>query len=242
MMNTITHPRLVTLLLASGVALNCFAADNTHKIPAQRIINSSGYGEILIPQTQATMKFTITEEGKDPQKIQAIVRTKANTVIESLKSAHPQSIETISLTVNPKLSYADNTSQIVGYTASYAILVKSSISDSGKLIDLALNNGANGMDNPIFAATDNDKERAELTAIKIATQDAQRKANASLASLGLKGITVTQITIQNSEPNRPIPMQFNLMARSNAVASPPNTPIENGQDKVTAQVNLTIAY
>lgn len=230
------------ILMTICVPTLTFAMSPATTTTDYKTIVTTGKGQVQIPKTQATMQFTISEDGNDPQKIQNEVNTKANALIVALKSAKPSSIETSGISTTPKWSYADNTQKLTGYTASYSLTVKSKIQDSGKLVDIAADNGVNIISNPIFTASDKEKSNAELEAIKLATLDAQTKSNAALNALGLKAIMIRHISILPVD-NPPTPYRFNAaLARSSSDSAASSTTIEGGTDEVTASVELTAGY
>jgi len=208
----------------------------------ERTITASGNGEVLIPQTQATFQLAINQTAKTAKEAQLEVRTQADGLIKALKAANPISIETVAVNVAPTWSYANNTSKITGYSASYALQVKAKISDAGKIIDTAMDNGVTNVNNPVLSASSTERAKAELEAIKLATLDAKQQADASLAALNLKATGIKQINIQNSNPTPNPTPRYALMRADSANSPAPATSIEANQENVQANVSLTLSY
>lgn len=229
--------KLLTLLLTGFLANPVFAAA---KSADANTVTSTGKGEVEIPQTQGTLILAISKDGKDPKAIQLDVKTKADKLIQELKKAKLLSLETTSITVNPRWSYADKTEKIIGYNANYSLQVKAKIDEIGGLIDLATKNGATSISGPGFGVSDKEHEAARLAAIKLATSDAQKQSLATLSALGLKAKSTHRVTVLPDNNNFAY-MSYPMGKRS-AVSAEAATPIEAGKEKISAQVELTTSY
>ena len=236
--------RCVKKSLYSGLLILGFVSCSYAATPLanERTITASGNGEVLIPQTQATFQLAINQTAKTAKEAQLEVRTQADGLIKALKAANPISIETVAVNVAPTWSYANNTSKITGYSASYALQVKAKISDAGKIIDTAMDNGVTNVNNPVLSASSTERAKAELEAIKLATLDAKQQADASLAALNLKATGIKQINIQNSNPTPNPTPRYALMRADSANSPAPATSIEANQENVQANVSLTLSY
>lgn len=233
------------LLIIMALSLNLPIANAAPAITDNnnRTISSSGHGEVEIPQKIALISLTVNETAKKPQEAQEQARQKFEQVISAVRQVPTLAIYSSMVSVTPNWSYADNQSRITGYTANYSIQVKSTITNSGTIIDKAVANGASIVGNPQLSATDKDRTEAQLQAIKQATQDAKTRAEASLATLGLKTKSIKQIILQNETPPRPL-VQARAMAMKTAAAdnSIPATEVIAGTDMVTAEVTLVLDY
>lgn len=232
-----TRKIFLTLCLNVSLLPLAYAAS-----PIDHTITATGKGDVFIPQTIATFQLTINKTASTAKQAQADVRTQADGLIKALKAANPISIETVVVNVVPTWSYANNTSKITGYSASYGIQVKSKIADAGKIIDSAMDNGVNNVNNPVLSASAAERSKAQLEAIKLATLDAKQQADASLAALNLKTNGIKDINVQNTsvQPN-PMP-RYALMRADATNAAAPATAIEANQDDVQATVSLTLTY
>jgi uncharacterized protein YggE len=210
--------------------------------PIEHTITATGKGDVFIPQTIATFQLMINKTANTAKQAQTDVRIQADGLIKALKAANPISIETVTVNVVPTWSYANNTSKITGYSASYGIQVKSKIADAGKIIDSAMDNGVNNVNNPVLSASAAERSKAQLEAIKLATLDAKQQADASLAALNLRTNGIKDINVQNTsvQPN-PAP-RYALMRTDATNAAAPATTIEANQDDVQATVSLTLTY
>ena len=207
-----------------------------------RTVTATGYGKISIPQTIANAQLSISEDGKTAIDAQNKVRTKSAKLLSALKTEKTLGIETTSITLNPVMSYTNNKPQIIGYNANYSVQVKAVIENVGSIIDHAIAAGASIVNEPNLSASNTDIAKAEKEAIQLATQDAKSKAQAALSSLGLKEISVDQITIQNNNNHPQPPLGMTLMRSADNGTSTPPTQIISGKTDVTAEVSLTMSY
>jgi len=230
------------LIIISASFIYTANAAGTDSI-SNRTITTTGHGEVEIPQKIALISLTINETAKKPQDAQEQARQKFEQVLTTIKQVQTLAIYSSMVSVTPNWSYADSQSKITGYTANYSIQVKSSISNSGTIIDKAVANGASIIGNPQLSATDKEKADAELQAIKLATTDARTKTEASLSALGLKAKAIRQITVQNeNQPRPPLAMPRMAVMKASVDNSAPATEIMAGMDTVSADVVLITDY
>lgn len=225
------------LLLNASLLPLAYAAS-----PIEHTITTTGKGDVFIPQTTATFQLAINKTASTAKQAQIDVRTQADGLIKALKAANPISIETVAVNVAPTWSYANNTSKITGYSASYALQVKSKIADAGKIIDSAMENGVTNVNNPVLSASAAERSKAQLEAIKLATVDAKQQAEASLVALNLKSNGIKEINIQSSGAQPSPAPRYALMRADAANSAAPATAIEANQDDVQATVSLTLTY
>lgn len=240
MMRNYKIKMLVMSAIFSASPLFTYAAENSLK---ERNIITTGHAQVFIPETVATTQLAINETGKNADDIQKNVRIKADKLVKALKAAQlATSIETISFSINPQWSYPNGAAKLDGYSANYSLQVKSSLTDAGKIIDLAMDNGATTVNGPSLSASEKERSAAKLEAVKLATIDARKQAEASLAALGLHSTQIKQITVVSvGSHNQPQPRYAMNMAKFDA-QSAPTTPIEGGKEGINAEVNLTIGY
>lgn len=232
---------LVVSLMFSALPIFANAAETNLK---ERSIVTTGHAQVFIPETVATTQLAINETGKNADDIQKNVRLKADKLVKALKAAQlATSIETISFSVNPQWSYPNGTAKLDGYSANYSLQVKSSLTDAGKIIDLAMDNGTTTVNGPSLSASDKERSAAELDAVKLATLDAKKQAEASLSALGLHSTQVKQITVVSvGSHNQPQPRYAAMSMAKLDNQSAVTTPIEGGKEAISAEVNLTTGY
>jgi uncharacterized protein len=126
--------------------------------------------------------------------------------------------------------------EIVGYTASNTVRIKTNTLDLvGRLIDGAMQAGANNVNRLVF--TLKDEQGAQLEALRQASAKAKSKAEAVAASLGLKILRIAAIN-EGERTIQPIYRQA-MAARGEALAAQAPTPVEPGTVDVRSTVSLT---
>lgn len=206
-----------------------------------KTVTATGRGEVFIPQTIATVQLTVSENGKTAIEAQGNVRRKSAKLLSVLKNEKTLNVETTSVTVNPNMSYTDNKPKIIGYNANYTVQVKALIENVGTIIDDAVNAGATIVDEPKLTPSNSAITKAEKDAIKLATQDAKSRAEASLAALGFNSIAVNQITVLNTN-NQPHPIGPTLMRSAENSGGTPATQVVAGKTDIVAEVSLSMTY
>ena len=125
--------------------------------------------------------------------------------------------------------------EIVGYNASNTVRIKTTNLDLvGRLIDSAMQAGANNVNRLVF--TLRDEQSAQLEALRAASLKARTKADAIAAALGLKIVRITSIT----EGERSIQPVFRQVTAMRAEAAPAQTPVEPGTVDVHSTVSMTV--
>jgi uncharacterized protein YggE len=145
-------------------------------------------------------------------------------------------VRTSGYTLNPQYRYPkDGKPEIVGYVATNIVRIKmAKLDDVGKLIDAAMQAGANNINRLVFTLKDEEATRHE--ALRQASAKARAKADAIAASLGLKVVRVKTVT-EGERSFQPVVRQ---MARAESLAAQAPTPIEPGTVDVRSAVTLTV--
>ncbi len=125
--------------------------------------------------------------------------------------------------------------EIVGYTASNTLRIKmTNLVQVGRLIDGAMQAGANNVNRLVF--TLKDEQGAQLEALRNATAKAKSKAEAIAASLGLKIVRIASI----NEGERTVQPIFRQAMAARAEAAPAPTPVEPGTVEVRSSLSMTV--
>ena len=146
-------------------------------------------------------------------------------------------VKTASYSLTPNYRYPQGGKpELTGYTATNILRIKTnSIENVGKLIDAAMQSGANNINRLLF--TLKDEQTAQLQALRLASQKAKAKADEMAAALGLKIVRVLSV-VEGERGVRPIPMPQARAAQMEAMSTPP-TPVEAGTIEVRALVTVT---
>ncbi len=235
---------LCSLLSLSSLVLSLSVAPTMaqERKPA-RTITANGRGIVTIPTTLSQIRLAIESQGKTPTATQQAAAERSAQVIAFLKTQQVDKLQTTGINLNPTYTYpSGSTPKIIGYTATNSISFQVTTDRAGKILDAAVKNGATRIDGVNFVAGEKAISSAQLQALKQATQDAQRQADAVLATLNLRRKEVIGIQITNTSSPAPIPMPFESAQRSKLTSAAADTPVVGGEQQIEAAVMLDISY
>ncbi|HLT28939.1 MAG TPA: SIMPL domain-containing protein [Myxococcaceae bacterium] len=202
-------------------------------------IHVSGTGEARAPSDEATFYVAVETEGETAKDAGEANAKRMNVLRSALLNAGltDGEMKTGSYNVYPVYGKQDGPEPrkptIMGYRATNQLSVKTlKLDQLGSFIDQALVAGANRVENVQFGLSN--PEAAQAEALQDAVKRARASAEVIARSLGVKlGDIIEASTV--TDPVRPMVMAF---ARSESMAS---TPIDPGEQTVTAQVQLRFA-
>jgi uncharacterized protein len=204
-----------------------------------------------VPSITVTGEATISAE-PDQAQIDIGVVTQARTAPEASKDnserltrvmaevkkllGKTDEVKTSGYALTPTYRYPQGGKpEIVGYSASNTVRIKTTNLDIvGRLIDSAMQAGANNVNRLMF--TLKDEQTAQLEALRAASAKAKTKAEAIAASLGLKIVKITSVT----EGERAIQPIFRQAMAARAEAAPAPTPVEPGTVEIRSTVSMTV--
>ena len=239
----ISHPKpaIALLLTASFVLMAGIAPGITQERKPARTLTASGRGIVTIPTTLSQIRLAIEVSAKTPTAAQQAAATRSTRVIDYLKTQRVDKLQTTGINLNPTYTYPPNsTPQLTGYTANNSISFRVTTDRAGAILDAAVKNGATRIDGVSFIASDEAIAIAQTQALKQATQDAQRQADAVLDSLNFKRREVIGIQINSNSTPAPIPIAQDMTRQKVAMAA--TTPVIGGEQQVEAGVTLDIGY
>ena len=222
----------ILLWLASG------AAAQQKPVPQPPTITVNGEATISAEPDQAQVDIGVTTQARTAPEASKENAERSNRVLAEVKKLLGKGDEakTSGYTLNPQYRYPQGGKpEIVGYVANNMVRIKTArIDDVGKLIDAAMQAGANNINRLLF--TLKDEEAIRLEALRQASAKARAKAEAIAASLGLRVVRISAVN-EGDRSFQPV-MRQAQMARAEAAAAP--TPIEAGTVEVRSTVTLAI--
>jgi uncharacterized protein len=235
-------PALSIFLTTSLVIFAGIAPGYTQMQKPARTLTASGRGIVTIPTTISQIRLAIESSGKTPTAAQQEAARRSTQVMNYLKTQQVDKLQTTGINLNPTYTYPSNGKpQIVGYTATNSISFQVTTDRAGKIIDAAVKSGATRIDGVSFVASERAISTAQIQALKQATQDAQRQADAVLETLSLKRKEVIGIQINSNSSPMPIPVAAEML-RSKMADAVATTPVVGGEQQVEASVTLDIGY
>jgi len=146
-------------------------------------------------------------------------------------------VKTASYSLNPNYRYPQGGKpEIVGYTATNVLHIQTGgLENVGKLIDAAMQSGANTIQRLLF--TLKDEQSAQIQALRLASTKARTKAEEMANTLGLKIVKILAVT-EGERAVRPFMVPQQRTTQMDAAAAVP-TPVEAGTIEVRSTVSLT---
>ena len=229
----------LVVLLAAGMPA---AAQDAASSP--RVIVTSGEGVVKRAPDRAWVTIAAESRARTPQEAQSQNSAAMAAVLEKIKGAGipADAIQTTGYVLQPEFDYNNGKQSLRDYLARNQVQVRvDTLEKTGDVIAAAVGSGATSVSNVRFDLKDRDG--AEREALRLAVQDARRRAEAAAAGTGSgtgSGVALGQvirIEEHRSMDAGPRPMPSFAMARGEGAATPP---IEGGEIEIRSQVTLTI--
>ena len=203
-----------------------------------RTLEVTGQGIISIPTNTAKIQVGIEIEGETATEVQQAIAQRSSEVVEQLNQLGVIDLQTISISLFPKIDYEQDDNPVVGFKGSNVLQFEIATEQAGETIDAAIQAGANIIQDISFIAPEAELNQARLDALELAVQDAQSQATSVFNNLGLQPLEIVDIDIiEVSSPRSTLPF-----VEFEAAAFAVSTPIIGGDQDVIASVALDINY
>ncbi len=226
-------------------AVLCFLAASVHgqaeeKIPqGPPLLTVTGRAEVHLTPDEATLRLGVTRQSKTAREAQKEANRAARKILKATTrlGIDQERIQTSGVQLRPiyapRKPVSEKEPRIVAYRANYQISFRlAKISLIGRVMDTALEKGANRLEGVRFRLHDDRAAREE--ALREAVKKASRKAEVMARALGVKLVELVGVEeIGGVAVPRPYAEASRMMATSDAA-----TPISPGQITVTAKVRL----
>ncbi|WP_318606955.1 SIMPL domain-containing protein [Mitsuokella jalaludinii] len=227
----------ILTLVCALFLMSCSAAFAAPQQETPRpTLSVDGQGTGTATPDMATVTIGVTTQGKDAAKAQndnAWVSNQIQAAVRGLGIAE-KDIQTRNYSFYPNYSTdKDRRNEVTGYTVNNSVIVVvRDIKLTGKVIDAALNNGANEINSLDFSASDTKAVRK--VALLNAVQDARDKADIIAKGLGKRIVGIQNVSESTGyiETRR---FGGNMLM---AVAKDAATPIAPGSLSLTANVHI----
>jgi uncharacterized protein YggE len=214
-------------------------AQLTDKRTGPPSVTASGEAVITVEPDQAEIDIgVVTQERNAPDAARENADKLARVLAQIKKTlGKGDEVKTASYSLTPNYRYPQGGKpELVGYTATNILRVRTgTLGNVGKLIDGAMQSGANTIYRLLFNLKD--EQSAQLQALRLASAKAKTKAEAMADALGLRVVAVLSIA-EGDRSVRPIVMPRERAAQMEAFAAAP-TPVEPGTIEVRSSVTLT---
>jgi uncharacterized protein YggE len=207
---------------------------------ADAFIEVSGTGSVSVPTDQAQVSFAMETQAETAADAAEANASAMERVLAALRQGDLPDLElqTFGYALQPQYATDERRVRtVVGYSASNHVgATVSDVDAVGRLIDLAIGAGANRIANIAFSASDTEAARAE--AMAEAVRNARAEAVILAESLGYRLGSPLEVRGSAQRPG-PVPLVFAAEAARAMQAAP--TPIEPGDQTVTANVTIRFA-
>ena len=200
----------------------------------QNIMILTGKGQVTAIPDIAVLRFGVETIGENLTAIQSENARISQAILQSLKQLGITDIKTALFSINKVYDYVDNRQIDKGYSVRNILEVRMRNMDQvGRIIDVAVANGANIVDFIEFEVSEPDIYY--LQALNLALEDGKQKALSMAETLDIIVDSVPRRVTENST-SPIIPRSVNL--REGAFA----TPIEPGTKQIEAMVTMEFEY
>ena len=216
---------------------------NEYAVTEPPTLTVGGRGEVSVAPDRAILRLGAVAQATKASEAQSQVNQVVQNIIKGIKSlgVADKSIATIDLSIYPVYGNQPPEPQeqptqpvIRGYRASNIIRVEiEKLESLGGVIDAGLDAGANRIEGLSFDLRDDGESRAQ--ALRLATEEADAKANAIARAMGVDIVGIKQISEAGINLVRP-QMDSGPVFSARAAA----TPVQAGQIRVEA--SLTVSY
>lgn len=228
--------KLALLVLSTLPLCNLIAQTQQTLIQRRPFIRAAGEATVSIKPDQAKIDLGVVTQAATAQEASAQNATQVNAVLAQLQTllGAGADIKTISYSLTPNYNSPRDGSppMLIGYTATNIVEVTTGdLSAVGKIIDTAIQAGANRVQGLQFGLKDDQPVRGQ--ALRLATIQAKAHADAMASGLGVR--TGAVLSVEEGIPFRVQPVDI----RTAAVVSA-STPVEAGLLDIRATVTLEV--
>jgi uncharacterized protein YggE len=219
------------LMLASAAPA---AAQSASEAP---VIVAQGEGTVRRAADVAWVHVAVEARGSTPEAARQQAASAMTSVVNALRrTVSSDALETASFSVQPEMEYPDNRPRVRGYVARNQVEVRvDDLERLPRVLDAGVSGGATSIAGLRFDLKRRDE--AEREALRLAVEDAMRRAEAIAGGAGRSLGAIVRIAEQRSSgpPMRPM---LGMAAAQRSGDDP--TPISPGAIEVQAQVTATV--
>jgi uncharacterized protein YggE len=222
---------VIAAMVIGTASLPRSSAAQAPSIPPQVVV--SGTGESRVTPDRATIMLGVQSRATTAAAAAADNARRQKAILDTLKAIGlgSEQLSTENYNVSPEMTYPQGgTPRVVGYIVTNTVRADvRKLDDVARVIDASLAKGANEISSLQFYSSKADSARraALAAAVADARADAEVLAKAAGGTLG----QLLELSTSES-PIRPVPVSMRAMAAAPA----PKTPIEPGQQTISAVV------
>ena len=213
-------------------------ADTTTTVPTPTI-NVTGTGKVTVKPNLATINFGMFTHADTAAAAQSENDAAIAKITAALKAAgiKEEDIQTSVYSLQPHYTWdKDNEKNVLdGYDMSHSLnVIVRTIADTGKIVSLIADNGANTVNGISFGIDDATLEQTKLAAIDLAMANARGKADAIAKAIGKTIVSVQTVSLNENSYN-PYVNGMKLDAAASGAA-----PVEAGS--LSIEIDVSVVY
>lgn len=232
-------------ILACALLLAATAACAETQKPEKRILTVTGQDSVSIPATHARVSVMIESREKTAGAASSQTGTASQKVLDYLKSANVDRLQTGGLAVNPIFTprkvissiSGEEETEISGYLAQWTASFEVPVERAGNIVTDAIEPGVSRVTGFELKATDEATAAAQREALKLAAKRARADADAVLEALGYTATEIVKIQVNGASGG---PVGRGMMAMAYKASDAPA--LEGGVEEITGSVTLEVAY
>jgi uncharacterized protein len=236
--------RLAMAAMIAAMAVPVMAQTQAGAPPRQEapleMISVAGEGRVKLTPDRVRFNVGVETTAATPSEALEQNNQKIKAVIDALRKAGAKSeeIQTSNFSIHPQFEYVDNRRpRIIGYQVTNTVTVTRDVtSDSGRLLQAAVNAGVNQASGLSFFVADESpaREQGLLSAFADARAKAETLARAAGRTVG-RAVAITE----GGAPPVVVPQMYGRMAMaSEAKMMDSSVPVEQGQHELTFTVSV----
>lgn len=207
----------------------------------ENTINVEGNSEIKVQPDEAEVWAGISIVKDSAEEAQSEANKVINAIIDGLryKGFDEKDIQTESLSLYEESTWTqDEGSKVIGWRASQTVKVKTTdMSKVGTIVDIAVKNGANQINNINFGLSKEKEQEYKQTALAEASKNAKSKAETIAQSLGVKLDKIKSVS-ESSFRYMPYPVSLEAKAGADMVEEAQAAAVMPRDVTVTATISL----
>ncbi len=237
------HKQIATIITIGIVVIAVLFAAKLLFVPERldqtRVISSTGSSEIIASPDQAEAYLRVEILRDTAQAAADESKSVSTRVIDAVKKIEGAEVETTSYNIYKKEDYTPEGPVFKGYVATYSLKATTKkLADIGKIIDAAVANGANAVDNVQFTLSKDAEETIKKDVLKKASENAKEKAQAVADGLGVSLGAVVSVT----ESGYYAPPFIYAKAAETVAMGRPVSDLQIEPSKITVTATVTVTY
>jgi uncharacterized protein len=185
---------ILAMLIVAGCTVNVSDKDNDNTI------NVQGSSEIKVEPDEAEVWVGASFVKDTAEEAQNAVNSVINDIVDGLryKGFTEDNMETTQLSLHEEYSWNEGKRESIGWRASQTLKIKTNdLTKVGEIVDVAVENGANQINNINFQLSDEREKEYKKQALTEAAKNAKDKAETIAESLGVKLGTIKTVSESN---------------------------------------------